>query len=108
MQRVEREQVDLSHTHAYEGIQPQEKELLVALQDYPNIVELAAREYDPSQIANYCYALARSYHRFWHDLSIFNADTAGAKAFRLSLSKATGQVLKSGMNLLGIEMPTRM
>jgi arginyl-tRNA synthetase len=108
MQRVEREQVDLSHTYAYEGIQPQEKELLVALQDYPNIVELAAREYDPSQIANYCYALARSYHRFWHDLSIFNADTAGAKAFRLSLSKATGQVLKSGMNLLGIEMPTRM
>ncbi|MEO0006424.1 MAG: hypothetical protein RJA20_620 [Bacteroidota bacterium] len=108
MQRVEREQVDLLHTHAYEGIQPQEKELLVALQDYPNIVELAAREYDPSQIANYCYALARSYHRFWHDLSIFNADTAGAKAFRLSLSKATGQVLKSGMNLLGIEMPTRM
>ncbi|MFM7399319.1 MAG: DALR anticodon-binding domain-containing protein [Bacteroidota bacterium] len=39
---------------------------------------------------------------------MFNADTAEAKAFRLSLSKATGQVLKSGMNLLGIEMPTRM
>ena len=108
MQRVEREQVDLSCAHAYANIQAQEKELLVALQDYPNIVALAAREYDPSQIANYCYALAKSYHRFWHDLSIFNADTAEAKAFRLSLSKATGQVLKSGMNLLGIEMPTRM
>ncbi len=108
MQRVEKEKVDLSAADRYTGIQPQEKELLVALHDYPNVVLNAAKEYDPSLIANYCYALAKSYHRFWHDLSVFSADTPEARAFRLTLSKAVGQVLQSGMGLLGIAMPDRM
>lgn len=108
MQRVEKENVDVSKAGAYTGIQTQEKELLVALHDFPNVIQKAAEEYDPSLIANFCYDLAKKYHRFWHDLSIFNADTAEAKAFRLQLSRSVGQVLKSGMELLGIEMPNRM
>ncbi|GAB4493026.1 MAG: arginine--tRNA ligase [Saprospiraceae bacterium] len=108
MQRVEKEKVDMSKAGNYTAIQPQEKELLVALHDYPNVVLKAAEEYDPSLVANFCYDLAKKYHRFWHDLSIFNADTAEAKAFRLTLSRSVGQVLKSGMGLLGVEMPERM
>jgi arginyl-tRNA synthetase len=108
MQRVEKEKVDLTKAGNYADIQPQEKELLVALHDYPNVVAKAAEEYDPSLVANFCYDLAKKYHRFWHDLSIFNADTPEAKAFRLTLSRSVGQVLKSGMGLLGVEMPERM
>ncbi|MFN0036552.1 MAG: DALR anticodon-binding domain-containing protein [Saprospiraceae bacterium] len=52
--------------------------------------------------------MAKKYHRFWHDLSVFNADTPDARAFRLTLSRAVGQVLKSGMGLLGVKMPERM
>jgi arginyl-tRNA synthetase len=52
--------------------------------------------------------LAKSYHRFWHDLSVFNAETPAAKAFRLQLSRAVGQVLTAGIALLGIEVPERM
>ncbi len=108
LQRVEREQIDLSKASEYQQIMPQEKDLLVALHDYPAVVMQAAEAYDPSLIANFCYALAKSYHRFWHDLSIFNADTAAAKAFRLQLSRAVGKVLQSAMGLLGVEMPNRM
>lgn len=108
MQRIEKEKVDLSKASEYIGIQPQEKELLVALHNYPNVISNAAAAYDPSLVANFCYDLAKSYHRFWHDLSVFNAETEAAKVFRLALSKAVGQVLKSGMDLLGIEMPNRM
>ncbi len=108
MQRVEKEQIDVSKASDYTQIQPQEKELLVALHEYPSVVLQAAAAYDPSLIANYCYALAKSYHRFWHDLSIFNADTAATKAFRLELSRAVGQVLNAAMGLLGVEMPNRM
>jgi arginyl-tRNA synthetase len=108
MQRVEKEQVDLSIASQYTNIQAQEKELLVALHEFPGIVLAAAKDYDPSLVANYCYTLAKSYHRFWHDLSIFNADNPETKAFRLTLSKAVSQVLKTGMGLLGIEMPGRM
>ena len=108
MQRVEKEQIDLSGWDAYDDYQPQEKELLKLLHEYPGVVTQAAAEYDPSHIANYCYTLAKSYHRFWHDLSVFNADQPQTRAFRLQLSKMVGQVLKSAMLLLGIEMPTRM
>ena len=108
MQRIEKEAVDLSVGRQYSGIKTQEKELLVALHDYPSVVRAAAEGYDPSLIANYCYNLAKSYHRFWHDLSVFSAESAEAKAFRLELSKAVGQVLLAGMQLLGIDMPNRM
>jgi arginyl-tRNA synthetase len=93
---------------SYTGIQAQEKELLVALHDYPGVLSRAAEEYDPSLVANFCYDLAKKYHRFWHDLSVFNAYSPEARAFRLQLSRAVGNVLRSGMGLLGIEMPTRM
>lgn len=108
MQRVAKDQVDLGAAAEYRDIQPQEKELLVALHEFPGIVQAAAKEFDPSLVANFCYALAKSYHRFWHDLSIFNAGDDATKAFRLTLSKAVGQVLKNGMGMLGIEMPARM
>lgn len=107
-QRVIREGIDLTPAGDYADLQPQEKELLVALHQFPSVIDEAAREYDPSHIANYCYALAKSFHRFWHDLSVFGADSAGARAFRLELSAAVGQVMKMGMGLLGIEMPNRM
>ena len=73
----------------------------------PTLIQEAARELDPSSIANYCYALAKSYSKFWHDVSIFDAQEE-AKAFRLLLSKLVGSVVKNGMDLLGIEMPERM
>jgi arginyl-tRNA synthetase len=108
MQRVEKENIDLSAAAGYADIQAQERDLLAALHEYPAVLMQAAAAYDPSLVANYCYDLAKKFHRFWHDLSVFNADTAAAKAFRLTLSKAVGQVLKSGMQLLGVEMPNRM
>ena len=92
---------------AYTNLQPAERELLKALHDYPGIVLTAAKEYDPSHLATYCYQLAKLFHRFWHDVTILDTDEA-ARSFRLDLSKAVGQVLKSGMALLGIEMPERM
>ncbi|MBU6341391.1 MAG: arginine--tRNA ligase [Bacteroidetes bacterium] len=108
MQRVQREQIDTACATDYTGLNAAEKELLVAVQDYPDVIRQAADNYDPSLVANYCYNLAKNFHRFWHDVSIFNAETPEARAFRLELSRAIGLVLKSGMRLLGIEMPERM
>lgn len=108
MQRVTKEQVDLSVAGQYTNLQPQERELLRGLHDYLGVVNAAAVNYDPSLIANFCYNLAKNYHRFWHDLKVFGAENAEAKAFRLQLSMAVGQVLKAGMDLIGIDMPERM
>ncbi len=93
---------------AYERLEPQEKEILGMVYAFPELVKVAAVEYDPSSIANFCYDLAKAYHKFYHDLSILSAETEAAVAFRLQLSQAVANVLRQGMFLLGIEMPERM
>lgn len=108
VQRAKREGIDLSPAGAYLDFQPAERELLQTLYQFPETIAQAAVEYDPSTVANFCYALAKSYNKLWHELQVFNAEDPKAKAFRLVLSRATGNVLKFGMELLGIEMPHKM
>ncbi|MFZ2899578.1 MAG: arginine--tRNA ligase [Saprospiraceae bacterium] len=108
VQRATKEGIDLAQAGAYLDFQPAERELLQALYQFPETIAQAAAEYDPSTVANYCYALAKSYNKLWHELPVFNAKDPQAKAFRLVLSRATGNVLKFGMELLGIEMPPKM
>ncbi|MEL6944490.1 MAG: arginine--tRNA ligase, partial [Bacteroidota bacterium] len=93
---------------AYNKLELLEKDLLGKLYAYPALVKTAAENLDPSEIANYCYDLAKAFHKFYHDHSILKAETEAAKYFRLTLSKLIAQVLENGMLLLGIEMPERM
>ncbi len=99
---------DLSGAATYTTLEPAERELISLLYAYPGLIRDAAAAYDPSLIAMYCYELAKNLHKFWHDVSILNADSAAAIAFRLQLCRAVGNVLESGMNILGIDMPERM
>jgi arginyl-tRNA synthetase len=108
LNRAQKEQWNSENWVNYTNYQPIETEMLLALHEYPEVLKEAAQSYDPSHIANYCYNLAKSYHKFWHDLSIFNAETEEAKAFRLELSRAIALVLTDAMGLIGIEMPNRM
>ena len=87
---------------------PGETDLIRILYRFPENIQQAAQEYDPAIIANYCYDLARAFHKFYSDHSILKADTEAARAFRLLLSQTVANVLKSGMEVLGIEMPQRM
>jgi arginyl-tRNA synthetase len=99
---------DLAPAVEYAQLETLEKEIVGQLYAFPEVIRQAASEYDPSAVANYCYDLAKAYHRFYHDYSILNADSAPARAFRLQLSQAVANVLKHGMELLGVEMPERM
>jgi arginyl-tRNA synthetase len=107
LKRADQEGLDLSGQSAYAGLEPVERELVLALYQYPDLIKQAAEELDPSVIANYCYTLAKLFSKFWHDLQIFK-EAEDAKVFRLQLSKLVGIVLKNGMDLIGIEMPDRM
>ena len=85
-----------------------ERDLIVQLSQYPHILKEAFSKYDPSLVANYSYTLAKSFHRFYHDCRILNAETEALKLNRLYLSQTIGTILESSMNLLGIEMPEYM
>ncbi len=87
---------------------PLEKEILVILEQYPAVIKEAARELNPSAIANYVFHLAKTFNSFYTEHSIANAETAEKKALRLQLSVMTSNVLQSSMQLMGIAVPERM
>ncbi len=99
---------DVSPAKNYTGLAPAERELVNQLYAFPSLVKTAAESYDPSLVAMFCYDLAKSLHKFWHDHSILSAESPEAIAFRLQLCKAVGNTLQKGMGLLGIEVPERM
>ncbi|MBR2165944.1 MAG: arginine--tRNA ligase [Paludibacteraceae bacterium] len=82
--------------------------LIQRLCEYPNTVRSAGDDFSPALICNYAYALACDFNSFYHDLSILNEPDAAKRALRLLLAKNVAKVLKSSMELLGIEMPERM
>ena len=84
-----------------------ERELIVILDRYPDILKAAANDYSPALIANYVFELAKLYNRFYHEEPILKAEEE-VKLFRLELSAATAATIKKGMKLLGIEVPERM
>ena len=85
-----------------------EKELLVLLEQYPAAIEHACIEHNPSVIASYVFNLAKTFNSFYTEHSIANAETALKKQLRLQLATMTANVIKSGMQLLGIRVPERM
>lgn len=95
-------------TQGYDSMVPQEITLIQQLMAYPNVLLEGARSYDPSGVANYAYELAKSFHKFYHDVRILKAETETAKAFRLLLCINVAKVLEKSMNVLGIEMPEKM
>ena len=89
-------------------ISPKEVELIQKMSEYGAAVEQAGKDYSPSGIANYCYELTKVFNQFYHDYSILNEPDEQKKAVRLMLAKNVAKIIKSGMSLLGIEVPERM
>ena len=89
-------------------ITSKEETLIQLMGDYPQIVKEAAETYSPACIANYIYELVKEYNQFYHDYSILNEPNEAVKKLRLILSANTAKIIKSGMALLGIEVPERM
>jgi arginyl-tRNA synthetase len=85
-----------------------EKEILVAAEQFPAVILEAAKELDPSKIAIYIFNLAKTFNSFYAELSIANAESEEKKQLRLQLAMLTSNILKSGMKLLGADVPERM
>ena len=92
------------------GIELSEKEegLIQMVADFAAVVKQAGEDYSPSIIANYTYDLVKEYNQFYHDFSILSEENEAVKVFRIALSANVAKVVRLGMSLLGIEVPSRM
>jgi len=90
------------------ALHPKEKELLKSIQEYPTAIQLAAEKHSPAVIANYTYDLVKAFNSFYQNVSILGETSEDEKSFRVLLSTKVSEVIKSALNLLGIEVPERM
>jgi arginyl-tRNA synthetase len=85
-----------------------EEALIQRLAAYPATVKEAGDTCSPACIANYVYDLVKEFNQFYHDYSILNEQDTEAKMLRLVLASNTAKIIRSGMALLGIDVPERM
>jgi arginyl-tRNA synthetase len=86
-----------------------ERQLILLLNEYPEILQSACDKYDPSEIANFAYALAKTYNKFYNDLPILsNTVSATDRNTRVCISAQTARTIKHAMKLLGIDVPEKM
>ena len=85
----------------------EEKALIKQLAQYPAVVQLAARDYDPSFINRYLVELAAAFHKFYNACRI-KGEAENVLLARLKLADTARAVLKNGMTLIGCSAPEKM
>jgi len=85
----------------------EEENLITTLSTFEDVIDQAANSYKPHLFARYMLDLAQSFNEFYHACPILQADEE-TKTARLNLILAVKQILKTGLNLLGIEAPVEM
>jgi arginyl-tRNA synthetase len=88
-----------------------EIDLLSALAKFPEVVATSAQLLQPHRICRYLEELAGVYHRFYNDCRVLpmgEEKVGEIHRIRVTLCLATAQVIKNGLNLIGVEAPERM
>ncbi len=107
LRKADVEEDKLNIPEGYE-LHEKEKELIKQLQTYPDTIQLAAENHSPALIANYTYDLVKEFNSFYQNVTILGTSDEVEKNFRVQLSKAVGNTIKSAFGLLGIQVPERM
>ena len=89
-------------------IKPEEISLIKKMNDFDKVVTQAYIDYNPSIIANYCYELAKEFNKFYSTYRILDAEESYEVKFRIVMVRNIHKIIKSGMDLLGIECPVSM
>lgn len=85
-----------------------EREIVKLIGEYSKIIQEAGSNHSPAVIANYLYELVKAFNHFYQSVPILKEENADNRNFKLMICKATGNVLKSGLKLLGVEAPEKM
>src|SRR5690606_26849369 len=85
-----------------------ERECIIQLTIFHDIIIEAAEGYSPALLANYLYDLAKTFNKFYHDDPILKLEDVNLQQRQLILINAVGTVIERGMKLLVIQVPERM
>lgn len=86
---------------------PIELEIIMKLDMFPEVIKYSAETFYSNHLAKYLYDLAQLVNRFYQEQPVLKAES-GVSSARLNLIKSVSDILKKGLNLLGIEALERM
>ncbi len=89
----------------FPNISDKEKQLVIHLTKFSEVVNSAYHSFAPNLIANYAFQLAQSFNEFYHSHQVIGSPE---EAFRIQLVTASSQVLKNALHLLGISVLEKM
>jgi arginyl-tRNA synthetase len=90
------------------NLSAQELDLIKQMSYFESVLLESSQQLDPSILAGFAYALAKKFHKYYHDTAILATKEDALRNFRLFLIETLSSVLEKSMNLLGIEMPEKM
>lgn len=97
--------VDYDENYDFES----EKSVILKLLQYPEVVRTAARDLEPHKVAMFLYELAKELNRYYENTPVAIGDvTEIEKQARLNLLQKVSQIFSNGLDLLGIEVPSKM
>ena len=85
-----------------------ELDLAKRLAQFAETVPAVLDDFRPNLLANYLYELAGAFHTFFEACPVLKADEGTQRETRLALCRVTARILRTGLGLLGIEVPERM
>ncbi len=86
-------------------LNPEELRIAIILSRFSEVISMSAKLYSPNLLCDYLFDLAQAFNGFYQKHKIIDGDNA---SLRIKLTQATGQVLKTGLTLLGIQAPSSM
>ena len=91
-----------------QDLQPKEKEIIVMMYGWPNVLSQAAENRSPAMIANFIFDLAKEFNQFYQECSILKEEDVNRRQLRLQICDMVSRLLRNAAGLLGMEMPERM
>ncbi|OOM13546.1 arginine--tRNA ligase [Clostridium saccharobutylicum] len=86
----------------------EEFELVKSIANFNNMITLALDKLEPSILTRYVIEVAKGFNKFYNAHSVLNLEDEDLKVTRLNLVKASLQVIKNGLELLGIDVVEKM
>lgn len=98
---------DFDKNYMWNTLDFEARDLLRWIDDFPEVIQKAADDLNPSLVANYVYELVKKYNHFYQTQPILKAETE-VRNFRLHLSSQVGETIKKALFLLGIDVIEQM
>lgn len=98
----------VSHNKILAALNASEKELMLVLSKYNDVIENAVSELAPHKICAYIYELSNAFNKFYHETKILACEDEERKSGYINLISLSKEILEKSIDLLGFSAPDRM